>query len=66
LHIAVITWFVRPDGRLLPSAEIIDQIDPSLIRLRLEQYFKRLVKDAPLPSHGDASMRHVQEKMRHL
>jgi hypothetical protein len=47
---------------LPPSAEIVDQIDPSLMRLRLDQYFMPLVKDAPLSSHGDASMRHVKEK----
>jgi hypothetical protein len=32
------------------------------MRLRLDQCFMRSVKDAPLSSHGDASMRHAQEK----
>jgi hypothetical protein len=47
---------------LRSSAEIVGQIDPSLIRLRLEQYFTPSVKDASLSTHGHASMRHVQEK----
>jgi hypothetical protein len=47
---------------LLSSAEIVDQVDPSLMRLRLEQYFMPSVKDAPLSAHGGASVRHVQEK----
>jgi hypothetical protein len=47
---------------LLPTTEIIGQIDPGLMRLMLEQYFKPSVKDAPLSAHGDASMGHTQEK----
>jgi hypothetical protein len=43
-------------------AEIVDQIDPSLMALMLDQCFMRSVKDAPLSSHSDASMRHAQEK----
>jgi hypothetical protein len=44
------------------SVEITDQIDPRLMRLRLDQCLMRSVKDAPLSSHGDASMRLAQEK----
>jgi hypothetical protein len=44
------------------SAEIVDQVDPRLMRLRLEQYFMPTVKDASLSSHGGASVRRVQEK----
>jgi hypothetical protein len=43
-------------------SEIADQIDPSLMWLIPKEYFKPSVKEAPLSSHGDASMRHVQEK----
>jgi hypothetical protein len=44
------------------SAEIVDQIDPSLMQLMLDHYFRRSVKDASLSSHGDADVRYLQEK----
>jgi hypothetical protein len=47
---------------LSSSAENVGQIDPSLMRLRLVQYFIRSVKDAPLLAHGGPCMRHMQEK----
>jgi hypothetical protein len=62
LHIAVIAQIARHNGRLPQSAEIANQIDPSLMRLMLDHYFRRSIKDASLSSHGDPSMRHAQEK----
>jgi hypothetical protein len=62
LRIAIIAQFEPENWRLPSSAEIVDQIDPSLMRLMLGQYLTPLVKDAPLSAHGDASMRHLQEK----
>jgi hypothetical protein len=60
--VAINPWFQRNDNRLPLFSEIVGHIDPSLMTLRLDQYFMRSVKEAPLSSHGDASMRHAQEK----
>jgi hypothetical protein len=62
LQNAVIAQIARQNGRLPQSAEIADQIDPSLMRLMLTQYFMPSVKDASLSSHGDPAIRHTQEK----
>jgi hypothetical protein len=62
LQNAVIAQIGWKHGMLPSSVEITDQIDPRLMRLRLDQCLIRSVKDAPLSSHGDASMRLAQEK----
>jgi hypothetical protein len=62
LHIAIVARFGLHNCWLRSSAEIVDQVDPSLMRLRLVQYFMPSVKHASLLAHGGAFVRHVQEK----
>jgi hypothetical protein len=62
LHIAIVARFDQYNCWLRSSAEIVYQVDPSLMPLRLMQYFRTTVKDASLLAHGGAFVRHVQEK----